>query len=139
MIPEAYIIYRSKEPVHKKPAVFSTGGYAVETPDKKTIIFDWISFYANTNILEDGRIEIRATLDGFDTEFTDDSSDEGTNTKTLTAKELTSMTLTEVTYDCYADTAEEEFIALDVVEFMIEKENEYGEYHSFKDLSQINK
>lgn len=139
MIPEAYIIYRSKEPIHKKPAIFSTGGYAAETADGKSVVFDWITFYGNSTILDDGRIEIIATHDGFDTDFTEPISDDSLNAKTLTAKELASMTLTDVTYECFADDAEEEPIELTVVEFNLMDEYRYEKYHSFKDLSQINK
>lgn len=138
MILDAQITYRSKEPVHKKPAIFSTGGYAVETQDKKTIIFDWLNWHGDSSILEDGRIEIRAYHDLFDTDFTIDSSDEGIDINALTSKELTRMLLTDVTYECFADDAEEEPIDLIVTEFLIESDDAYDEYQAFKDLSHIN-
>lgn len=135
MITNGYLKYVSKEPVHQKPAIFTSGGYSVETKDKKTVVFDWLDMYANTEILEDGRIKIEVERQNFDSEFTATSNDMLIDT--LTPNQSTSMTLEEVFYECFKDENEQEPMDLDLIEFSVEDES--GNTFTFQDIDQYNK
>lgn len=129
-----YIKYVSRKPVGKKPEIFTTGGYSGVNKDGVEIMFDWEEFSAGATVLEDGRIEIEAHLRGFDTEFFKDSNE---TIKSITAEELAKLNLTEVFYECYEDQNEENFIYLDVVEFVLYHWDSDKEY-AFQNLKEYN-
>lgn len=132
-----YIKYVSRKPVQAKPEIFSTGGYSGTTLDGKEVMFDWLETRANAEIRPDGRLVIEAELRDFDEEFTLDSSNKEAIVDGVTPELLTSLKLTEVFYECYADDMEN-FIYLDVVEFGIYDWNT-EKTHLFKNLDEYNK
>lgn len=134
MITNGHLKYISKEPVHQKPAIFTSGGYSVEAKDKKTVTFDWLTTYANVEILDDGRIEIEVEHRNFDSEYATTSSDMSIDT--LTPSQLTSMALEEVFYECFKDEDEQESIKLNLVAFTID--DEFGNTFTFQNIDEYN-
>ena len=113
------IKYRTRKPLGKKPPVFFTGGYSGKTKNNHKITFDWTESYGTATVLDDGYVEIEMTLRDFDWEFTINNSDSEAKPEELTPEVLSNLELTDVSYECYADENEEEFVHLDLVEFAV--------------------
>ena len=101
MITRMEIIYRSQAPCSVKPAIFTTGGYAVTVGDRE-LHFDFEDMEANTEI-EDGYLHINAVQKNFDESllggFTMAEAD--TTLRTATREDYT-----EIFYECFADESE---------------------------------
>lgn len=87
IVRRGYLKYVSKEPVHQKPAIFTSGGYTVKLENGEELIFDWLDSEIYIDLLDDGRLEIEVVHRNFDHDYYESSNaDSGVNVKQVTAE-----------------------------------------------------
>lgn len=110
MITRMVMLYRSKAPCKKKPAIFSTGEYTVKI-DGREFSFDFEDMAAWTEI-KDGHLYIDVLQQNLDFAFITIAPDEADSLLRRAIKE----DFIEIYYDCYGNADETDPISLEPVE-----------------------